>query len=56
MQWVPCFIICCIPFTVGADTEEKTSARVTPGWTPLMFACFDGQTELTKVLIAHGES
>ena len=55
MQWVTCCIICCISFilfTVGADTKERSQN----GATPLMYVCFDGQTQLAQVLIAHGES
>ena len=51
MQWVPCCVICCIPFTTGADTEVQDNA----GFTPLMYACSEGHKDVVAHLLEHGE-
>ena len=50
MQWVPCCVICCIPFTTGADTEVQNNT----GWTPLMYACSEGHKDVVAHLLEHG--
>ena len=41
----------CIPFTTGADANDKNIV----GNTPLMRACQVGRGEVASLLIEHGE-